>query len=103
MTPEERIFWEHVRGNKVLGLQFRRQQPIEGFIADFYCNKARCVVEIDGGIHDNPEQRKIDEHRKRVFESRGLIELRFTNKEIRNDMEGVMQRLVETLKSKMTP
>jgi len=48
MTPAEGLFWEHVRANRFMGLQFRRQQIIEGFIADFYCNKARCVVEVDG-------------------------------------------------------
>jgi|WetSurMetagenome_2_1015567.scaffolds.fasta_scaffold64066_1 very-short-patch-repair endonuclease len=101
MTPAERIFWERVRRNKILGLQFRRQQPIEGFIADFYCNAARCVIEIDGGVHEVLKQRKIDEHRRKVFESRGLAEIRFTNKDILDDIEKVIRNLEEFLKERL--
>jgi very-short-patch-repair endonuclease len=93
MTPEERMFWERVRANRFMGLQFRRQQIVEGFIVDFYCNKARCVVEIDGGIHNNPKQKAIDQHRKAVFKSRGLTEIRFTNKQIQENISGVFEQL----------
>jgi very-short-patch-repair endonuclease len=93
MTPEERKFWECVRANRFMGLQFRRQQIIEGFFADFYCNKARCVVEIDGGGHDTSEQKKYDAHRRKVFENRGLTEIRFKNREIRDNLSGVMDHL----------
>ncbi|MBN2035258.1 MAG: endonuclease domain-containing protein [Chitinispirillaceae bacterium] len=97
MTPQERIFWERIRANKILGLQFRRQQPIEGFIVDFYCNKARCVVEIDGSIHTTREQRQRDNLRRRVFENRGLTEMRFTNYEINHELDIVIARLEKTL------
>jgi very-short-patch-repair endonuclease len=97
MTPEERIFWERVRRNQVLGLPFRRQQPIAGFVVDFYCNTARCVVEIDGGIHDEPERKKEDVKRRKVFENRGLIEIRYTNQEVREDIDGVIERLKKAL------
>jgi very-short-patch-repair endonuclease len=102
MTPEERLFWERVRANRILGLHFRRQQIVEGFLVDFYCNKARCVVEIDGGIHNEPEQQEIDAHRRAVFESRGLTEIRFTNNEIHHEMDDVIERLKKTLKSLLT-
>jgi cyclase len=101
-THEERLFWERVRGNRVMGLQFRRQQPVEGFITDFYCNQARCVVEIDGSVHDNPERKAMDERRRKVFESRGLTEIRFTNNEIRNDIHGVIERLKKRLELLLT-
>jgi very-short-patch-repair endonuclease len=51
MTPEEKILWECLRGNKLNGLHFRRQQVIEGYIVDFYCHTARLDVEVDGKIH----------------------------------------------------
>jgi very-short-patch-repair endonuclease len=101
MTPAERLFWEHARRNKILGLQFRRQQPIEGFIADFYCNAARCVVEIDGAVHEDSHQKKIDEHRRKVFESRGLSEIRFTNSEIMEDIGQVIKRLEKYLRERL--
>jgi very-short-patch-repair endonuclease len=101
MTPAEKLFWERVRRNKILGLQFRRQQPIEGFIADFYCNAARYIVEIDGNVHEEPTRKKIDVLRRKVFESRGLSEIRFTNKEIMDDIDGVIKRLEDILKEKL--
>ena len=51
MTPAEKILWQELRGNK-LGIHFRRQQIIAGFIVDFYCHKAALVVEVDGDVHD---------------------------------------------------
>jgi|GEM_PF-821493 len=51
MTPAEKIVWKELRANK-LGVHFRRQQVIQGFIVDFYCHKAGLVVEVDGDIHD---------------------------------------------------
>ena len=53
MTPAEKILWQELRANK-LGVHFRRQQAIAGFIVDFYCHKAGLVVEVDGDIHDLP-------------------------------------------------
>ena len=51
MTPAEKILWQEVRAKK-LGVHFRRQQIIAGFIVDFYCHKGVLVVEVDGDIHD---------------------------------------------------
>ena len=50
MTPEEKILWGCLRGNKLNGLHFRRQQVIAGYIVDFYCHSVRLVIEIDGKI-----------------------------------------------------
>ena len=51
MTTAEKLLWQELRANK-LGVHFRRQQVIQGFIVDFYCHKAALVVEVDGDIHD---------------------------------------------------
>ena len=53
MTPAENLLWKEVRANK-LGVHFRRQQVIQGFIVDFYCHRAGLVVEVDGDVHDLP-------------------------------------------------
>ncbi len=82
MTEAERVLWECLRNRKLDGLKFRRQQVIEGFIVDFFCHELKLVVEIDGEIHDTPEQKEIDEHRKKVFELRGLKEIRFKNPDV---------------------
>jgi very-short-patch-repair endonuclease len=69
MTPAEKILWQELRANK-LGVHFRRQQIIQGFIVDFYCHKAALVVEVDGDIHDL--QKEEDERREKVLIEMGL-------------------------------
>ncbi len=51
MTPEEKTLWNRLRAKRFEGLHFRRQQIIDGFIADFYCNELGLVIEIDGEGH----------------------------------------------------
>ena len=53
MTHSKRLLWEKLNKKQLLGLRFRRQHPIDIFIADFYCHEVRVVIEIDGPIHDN--------------------------------------------------
>ena len=69
-TPAEKILWEELRANK-LGVHFRRQQVIQGFIVDFYCHKTALVVEVDGDIHDL--QKEEDERREKVLSPSGML------------------------------
>ena len=91
MTEEERMLWQYLRDNRLLGMHFRRQQVIDGFIVDFYCHAAGLVIEVDGEIHQ--EQVEYDQRRDRVLSARGLRVLRIPNEDIRQDMAGVLQRL----------
>ena len=91
MTPEESLVWERVRANRLNGLRFRRQQVIDGFIADFYCHAAALVVEIDGPVHE--DRAGYDAGRDRVFKARGLRVLRITNEEVRTDLDGVVRKI----------
>jgi very-short-patch-repair endonuclease len=70
MTPAEKLLWQELRANK-LGIHFRRQQVIAGFIVDFYCQKSALVVEVDGDIHDL--QQEEDERRERVLSGLGMM------------------------------
>ena len=88
MTPEEKTLWYYLRSNQLNGLHFRRQQVIDGFIADFYCHAVGVVIEIDGGIHK--QQKEYDVERDRIISSRGLQVIRIRNEEIRKDMYQVM-------------
>ncbi len=90
-TPAEEILWALVRGRKLLNLKFRRQQQVGPFIADFYCHQARLVVEIDGGVHLEPEQADRDENREVYLRENRLRVLRFTNQQILEDPESVLQ------------
>ena len=97
MTEAESVLWEYLRRKSLQGLKFRRQQIIEGFIADFFCEKAKLVVEVDGGIHETEEQKKIDEQRRAVFEARGLIEIRIKNEVVLTNIEQALRTIKETV------
>ncbi len=92
-TPPEEIFWALVRGRKLLRLKFRRQQQLGPFIADFYCHAARLVVELDGGIHSEPEQADRDENREHYLRENRLKVLRFTNEQLLEDPESVLREI----------
>jgi len=94
MTPAEKILWEKVRHNRLNGLQFRRQQVIDGYIVYFYCHAKALIVELDGDIHD--EQKDHDSERDEHLIVRGLRVLRFTNNEIKVNLETVLQKLRES-------
>ena len=87
MTPAEKILWHELRGNK-LGVHFRRQQVIAGFIVDFYCHKAALVIEVDGDIHDL--QQEEDARREKVLREMGLRIVRFGNEEVMRDLSAVV-------------
>ena len=94
MTPEEKLLWSRLRGNRLRGLHFRRQQFIHGFIADFYCHAAGVVVEVDGGIHD--AQQEYDAARDLAFTALGLIVLRVRNEDVTANMPTVLDRIGTT-------
>mgnify|MGYP001160336182 CR=1 FL=1 len=72
-----------------LGVRFKAQYPIERFIADFYCHKAKLVIEVDGEIHDY--QQEYDLGREAEIEKYGIRVIRFTNKEIFDNLNNVME------------
>jgi very-short-patch-repair endonuclease len=94
MTLAEARLWAGLRGRRLAGLRFRRQQIIDGFIVDFYCHAARLVIEVDGGIHR--DQQGHDEARDRIFTSRGLRILRFTNDAVLERLDDVLTQIACT-------
>jgi len=71
-TSGERLAWEKLRGRRLLGLKFRRQAPIAGFIVDFYCRELRLAIEIDGPSHWTEEARARDLDREAILRSLGI-------------------------------
>jgi very-short-patch-repair endonuclease len=92
MTPAEKLLWQELRANK-LGVHFRRQQVIQGFIVDFYCHKSALVVEVDGDIHDL--QKEEDERREKVLSEMGLRIVRFRNDEVMRGLSAVVGKIRE--------
>lgn len=99
MTPAESALWEGLR-NKNLGVKFRRQHPVNAYIPDFVCLEKLLVVEVDGGYHFVGNQQVSDEERTRYLEQNGFKVIRFTNEEVLGDIDGVLERIKEVLKSK---
>ena len=92
ITPAEKILWNELRANK-LGVHFRRQQVIAGFIVDFYCHRAALVIEVDGDVHDL--QKQEDARREKVLLEMGLKVVRFKNDEVVRELPEVVEKIKE--------
>ena len=99
MTPAELLLWERLKKNQ-LGIRFKAQHPIDTFIADFYCHKFKLVVEIDGKIHDS--QIEYDQNRTAELERWGIAVIRFSNEEVINNIDCVIEKIKEYLQP-LTP
>lgn len=87
MTPQERKLWfEFLRSYPV---KFYKQRVIEYYIADFYCARAKLVIELDGSQHYTEQGKCYDAERTAVLEGHGLMVLRFSNHEVSSNFEGV--------------
>ncbi len=92
MTPSEEILWNQLKGKK-LGHKFRRQHPFGKYILDFYCHALRLSIEIDGQIHLNSDQRKLDKFRTQELTRCNINELRFTNDQVKNSLQAVLSKI----------
>ena len=97
-TEAERTMWKILRKFRHSGFTFRRQHPIEFYIADFYCHKLRLVIEVDGEIHTEKEIQNYDEGRSGELERIGIKVVRFTNNQILHDSNQVVEKINATLK-----
>jgi len=94
LTPAEKKIWYEVLSRKQFkGYKFTRQKPIADFIVDFYCSKLQLVIEIDGDSH--AESKEYDEARTNILNQYGLRVLRYTNRDVMNNIEGVYQDLFQ--------
>ena len=82
----------------MIGFDFNRQKPIDNYIADFFCMKLRLVIEIDGASHNF--QAEYDLKRQRNLEKLGLTVLRFTEKEVRRDIQNVLRSIAMWIEGK---
>ena len=79
-TNAERFLWKLLSGKKLDGFKFRRQHIMQTFIVDFYCPRARLIVEVDGEIHR--QNRDYDQERDRMLREQGYRVIRFHNKQV---------------------
>ena len=95
-TPSEDLLWQELRNRKLDGLKFRRQHPINNYIADFYCSEKQLAIEVDGAIHNKPENKEHDQQRTQALNNMGIQVLRFTNTEVETNMPSVLNRILST-------
>ena len=96
MTLHERMLWRHIR-NEQLGVKFRRQQPMDHYIVDFVCLEKKLIIELDGGQHFDDKTKEKDDKRRVYLEKTGHQIIRFSNRDISQNMEGVLQTIVNAL------
>ena len=96
MTHEEKVLWGYISNNQ-LEFKFRRQHPIWMYIADFYCHELKLVIEIDGGIHDNEDVKINDCIRENDLIDFGIKVIRFTNHEVRCEIDKVIREIKNTI------
>ena len=94
-SPAERKLWSYLRGNKLNGVNFRRQHAIGNYIPDFVCIKRKVIIELDGSQHIKQED--YDVERSQYFESLGYKVIRFWNNWVMNDIEGVIRAIQNVL------
>jgi PncC family amidohydrolase len=99
-TLAESVLWERLRNKKLGGYKFRRQHIIRSFIADFICIPKRLIIEVDGLIHQLPENKLSDAARTIELNFAGFEVLRFTNEEVINDTDNVLDKILVSLQKR---
>nr|WP_255556731.1 endonuclease domain-containing protein [Methylococcus sp. Mc7] len=92
-TPAEAVMWELLRNRQFIGLKFRRQHQIGEYVADFYCDEHKLVIELDGDVHSTSAQATKDKTRDAYMTSLGLTVVRIRNAEFLADPKAVLERI----------
>ena len=98
-TPEENHLWYDFLSK--YEIRFQRQKAIDNFIADFYCHKAKLVIEIDGSGHYTEKGKQKDEFRTEILQGYDLKVIRFTNRQINTNFKGVCEYIDLTVKGSL--
>jgi len=97
-TSAEEKVWQLLRNNQFMGLKFRRQHVVEGFVVDFYCHEHGLVIELDGGIHDRKMRRDYDRLRQIELGAKGIAFIRIRNDEFIHNENVLFDKIREKIK-----
>jgi len=97
MTYCEKIVWLHLR-KKQLAYRFLRQYSVDHFVIDFYCPELKLAIELDGDVHDHPEQKEYDEARQKYLEKFGIQFVRIKNEEYLGNPNKAFNKIEEKIK-----
>ena len=92
-TEAEQKLWSLLRNRQLKGKKFRRQHAIANYVADFYCNESKLVIELDGNFHTVEETKEYDKSRTNLLNELGIIVLRFWNEEVIKDPGKVIKKI----------
>ena len=93
MTPSEVRLWNVLKGRRLDGRKFRRQQSLGPYIVDFYCPAEKLVIELDGEVHNDGMRREYDAQRQKYIQDLGIAVIRFENRLVFEDIENVVARI----------
>ena len=100
MTKEERHLWYDFL--KVYPIQFKRQYVIGNYIVDFYCYRAKLIIELDGSQHYDPDVILYDQNRTNYLQQQGYLVLRFTNTDVTKEFRAVCERIDYAVRSRLS-
>ena len=95
MPRAEVILWNKLRRRQIAGVKFRRQYRVDRFVLDFYCPQLKLAIEIDGPTHQSAEARDYDQFRQRIIEGLDIQFLRFTNRDVYQNIDGVLDTICQ--------
>jgi very-short-patch-repair endonuclease len=98
MTETEWKLWGYLR-RKRMGVKFKRQVPVGQYILDFFALEVGLAVEVDGGQHMTPEQKIRDQKRTEFLERHGITVVRYSNRDVVSNIEGVLNHLMDVIKN----
>lgn len=99
-TKYEELLWKRLVNKKLDGLKFRRQHSLNHYIVDFYCATHKLIIEVDGEIHNHPENQEKDRIRDKELKELGYHTLRFTNQQVELDIERVIKEIQNYITSR---
>jgi very-short-patch-repair endonuclease len=100
-TLSEVLLWQYLKGKQMFGYDFDRQKPVDNYIVDFFCNELMLAIEIDGDTHNYKIERDIK--RQRRLENSGIRFLRFTDEDVKENIEGVVMIIGEWIRRNGKP
>lgn len=102
-TEAENLLWQNLRNRKLRGIKFRRQHPVKNFILDFYSHECDLAIEVDGEYHNEKEQNDYDVGRTYELDELGISVIRFSNNEVINNLEWVLNEIKKYLNPNPSP
>ena len=96
-TKAEDFLWQHLRNRKLNQLKFKRQHSIGNYVLDFYCASKRLIIEVDGEVHNTPDQKEKDKSRDKNLTEMNFKILRFSNEEVLLKINSVKEEIIKVV------